>query len=326
MRDVNRRQTIQALLAAGTWPLLTPQALAQAGRTVRLIVPAAPGGAIDAIGRLFASRLKEALNENWIVENKAGANNTLGAAEVARAQPDGTTFLTNADIQIMAKHVMKQVPYDPVADFTPISRFATSPLVLVGHPGKTPADIKVLIKEMIETPDKHTFGNSALGAMGHLASERFKSEIGAKTLIVSYRGTAPALQDVLAGQTTLMVAPVGSAAQHIAAGALRAYAVMSVARSSLLPETPTMTELGFPGLNFMLWYGLWGPKGLPAATVKSVSDAVQTGARDPDIVQKLRSLGAEPVSETPDGFAQFIAQEAIKSAEIVKQAGIQPQG
>ncbi|MFM9973078.1 MAG: Bug family tripartite tricarboxylate transporter substrate binding protein [Beijerinckiaceae bacterium] len=326
MRDFDRRQTMQTLLAAGALPLLTTHTLAQAGRTVRLVVPAAPGGAIDAIGRLFASRLKETLNENWIVENKAGANNTLGAAEVARAQADGTTFLTNADIQIMARHVMKQVPYDPIADFTPISRFATSPLVLVGHPGKTPADIKILTREMLDSPDKHTFGNSALGAMGHLASERFKSEIGAKTLIVSYRGTAPALQDVLAGQTTLMVAPVGSAAQHISAGTLRAYAVMSAARSSLLPQTPTMAELGFPGLNFTLWYGLWGPKDLPAAIIRSVSDAVQAGSRDPDLVQKLRALGAEPVSETPDAFAQFIAQEAVKSAEIVKLAGIQPQG
>ena len=124
---------------------------------VRLVVPAAPGGAIDAIGRLYAERLKDMLGQTWVVENRAGASNTLGAAEVARAAPDGTTLLTNADIHVMAKHVMKQVPYDPVADFTPISRFATSPMVFVGHPGKTPADLKALAAEMKATPDKHTY-------------------------------------------------------------------------------------------------------------------------------------------------------------------------
>jgi tripartite-type tricarboxylate transporter receptor subunit TctC len=322
-----RRRTFLAGAAAGGLTIVAPDRLfAQTGRTVRLIVPAAPGGAIDAIGRLFANQLKETTGQSWIVENKAGANNTLGAAEVARAEPDGGTFLTNADIQIMARHVMRQVPYDPVADFTPISRFATSPLVLVGHPGKTPADLKALAKEMVEAPDKHTFGNSALGAMGHLATERFKGEIGAKTLVVSYRGTAPALQDVLAGQTTLMVAPIGSALQHVTAGTLRAFAVMSPARSDLLPSTPTIAEAGFPGLGFTLWYGFWGPKGLPAAQVTALNAAVQAASKTPDIVQKLRALGAEPVTETADQFARFIADEVQKSADIVRQAGIKPEG
>jgi tripartite-type tricarboxylate transporter receptor subunit TctC len=326
MNPIHRR-IFMAGAAAGGLSLVAPlKPLAQTGRTVRLIVPAAPGGAIDAIGRLFANQLKESTGQGWIVENKAGANNTLGAAEVARAEPDGGTFLTNADIQIMARHVMRQVPYDPVADFTPISRFATSPLVLVGHPGKTPADLKALAKEMVEAADKHTFGNSALGAMGHLATERFKGEIGAKTLVVSYRGTAPALQDVLAGQTTLMVAPVGSALQHISAGMLRAFAVMSPARSDLLPGTPTIAEAGFPGLGFTLWYGFWGPKGLPPAQVSALNAAVQAASKTPEIVQKLRALGAEPVTETADQFSRFIAEEVQKSADIVRQAGIKPEG
>ena len=218
---------------------LSRAASAQQGRNVRLVVPAAPGGAIDAIGRLYAERLKDMLGQTWVVENRAGANNTLGAAEVARAAPDGSTLLTNADIHLMAKHVMKHVPYDPVADFTPISRFATSPMVFVGHPGKTPADLKALAAEMKATPDKHTFSNSALGAMGHLATESFNNRIGVKTVIVSYRGTAPALTDVIGGQTTLMVAPLGSALQQIQAGSLRAFAVMSERRSPQLPAVPT---------------------------------------------------------------------------------------
>ncbi len=326
MKPVKRRAVLLGIGGAGIAACVLGRAAAQAAGTIRLIVPAAPGGAIDAIGRLFASRLKQTTGQNWIVENKAGANNTLGAAEVARAVPDGSTLLTNADIQIMARHVMRQVPYDPIDDFTPISRLATSPLVLVGHPEKTPADLKTLVAQMVDKPDSHTFGNSALGAMGHLATEKFKGQIGAKTLVVSYRGTAPALQDVLAGQTTLMIAPVGSAQQHLAAGKLRAFAVMSPLRSGLLPETPTMAELGYADLSFTLWYGLWGPKGMAPALVASLNEAVQAASRDPDMVQKLAALGAEPVTETSGAFARFIAEEVIKSAEIVRQAGIKPEG
>jgi tripartite-type tricarboxylate transporter receptor subunit TctC len=319
--ELSRRAALAALAGVG----FASGAGAQ-GRTVRLVVPAAPGGAIDAIGRLYAARLKELTGQNWIVENKAGANNTLGAAEVARAAPDGATFLTNADIQLMAKHVMRSVPYDPVADFTPISRFATSPMVLVGHPAKTPETLAALAREMASAPEKHTFSNSGLGSMGHLASEGVKRRAGAKTLIVTYRGTAPALQDVIAGQTTLMVAPLGSVLQHVQAGTLRAFAIMSGRRTPLLANVPTIGEAGFAGLDFTLWYGLWAPKGLPADQVAAVSRAVQAISREADITQRLTALGAEPVTETPEDFAKFLAAEAVRAAEIVAEAGIKPEG
>ena len=318
---LTRRKAIAGL---GGLAMLSHAASAQQGRTVRLVVPAAPGGAIDAIGRLYAERLKDVLGQSWIIENRAGANNTIGAAEVARAAPDGATLLTNADIHLMAKHVMKQVPYDPVADFTPISRFATSPMVFVGHPGKTPADLKALAAEMKSAPDKHTFSNSGLGAMGHLASESFNTRIGVKTVVVSYRGTAPALTDVIGGQTTLMVAPLGSALQQIQAGSLRAFAVMSEQRSPQLPDVPSIAEAGFPGLNFLLWYALWGPKGMAPDLVAQLNAAVQTASKHPDLVQKLTALGAEPVTETADQFAAFFTAEAARSAELARVAGIQP--
>ena len=191
---LTRRNTLLGLGALAMAPL-PRAAFAQQSRNVRLVVPAAPGGAIDVIGRLYADRLKDTLGQSWVVENRAGASNTLGAAEVARAAPDGTTLLTNADIHLMAKHVMKQVPYDPVADFSPISRLATSPMVFVGHPGRTPAHLKALAAEMQAAPDKHTYSNSGLGAMGHLASASFNSRIGVNAVIVTYRGTAPALTE-----------------------------------------------------------------------------------------------------------------------------------
>jgi tripartite-type tricarboxylate transporter receptor subunit TctC len=322
MFSLSRRSMVSGLMAAG----FGRPARAQQGKAVRLVVPAAPGGAIDAIGRLYAGRLKELLGQSWVIENRAGANNTLGAAEVARAPADGATLLTNADIQLMAKHVMRAVPYDPVGDFTPISRFATAPMVFVGNPGKTPLTLAELATDLKEKPDRHTFSNSGLGSMGHLATESFKKRAGVKTLVVSYRGTAPAITDVLAGVTTLMIAPAGSAQPHIAAGTLRAFAVMSERQTPLLPSTPTIADAGFPGLLFALWYGLWGPKGLSADVVAAINAAVQALSKEAEIIQRLSLLGADPVTETAEAFGRFLAQEVTRSAEIVKDAGIQPEG
>jgi tripartite-type tricarboxylate transporter receptor subunit TctC len=320
---LSRRKTLLSLGGLSLMPLSRPVS-AQQSRSVRLVVPTAPGGNIDVIGRLYADRLRETLGQSWVVENRPGASNTLGAAEVARASPDGATLLTNADIHLMARHVMRQVPYDPVADFTAISRLATSPLVLVGHPGRTPADLKSLAAELRARPDKHTYSNSGLGSMGHLATASFNTRIGATTVIVTYRGTAPALNDVLGGQTTLMVAPLGSALQQIEIGGLRAFAVMSDQRAPQLPAVPTIGEAGFPGLTFMLWYALWGPKGMASDLVTEINGAVQAAATHPELGQRLRGLGAEPVVESAASFAAFLAAEASRSAEIAKVAGITP--
>ena len=308
-------------LAAST---LVPRIAVAQRRLIRLVVPAAPGGAIDVIGRLYAESLARQLGENWIIENKAGANNTLGAAEVAKASPEGSTYLTNADIQIMARHVMNNVPYDPVADFVPISRFATSPLVLVGNAAKTPGTLPELIAVLKAEPDRFNFANSALGSMGHLATESFKRRIGVQTVVINYRGTAPALTDVLSGQVPLMVAPLGSAVSYIEDGTMRGFAIMGAQRSSRLPAVPTAGELGLTGLDFMLWYGLWGPKGLPNETVQRVNAAVQTASKEPELIAKLAALGAEPVTEDPASFAKFIEGEVQRAARIVQEAQIKP--
>ena len=320
---IDRRRVSLGIAAAGFSALASPLAAQQ--RVVRLIVPAAAGGAIDTIGRLYVQRLSELLGQTWIVENKSGASNTLGAAEVARAAPDGSTFLTNADIQIMARHVMRSVPYDPIADFTPISRFATAPMVLVGNPRETPATLTELIEALKAQPNRFSFANSGLGSMGHLATESFKRRIDARALIINYRGTAPAINDVLGGQVALMVAPLGSTLSYIAAGTLRAFAIMSPRRTALLPNVPTIGEAGLPGLDFMLWYGLWGPKGLPAETVGRVNATVQAASREPALVERLVALGADPVTEDAASFAGFIDEEVQRAARIAQEAGIRPE-
>ncbi|TPG57169.1 tripartite tricarboxylate transporter substrate binding protein [Roseomonas nepalensis] len=295
-------------------------------RPVRLVVPAAPGGAIDVIGRIYASRLGDVLGTTWVVENRSGANNTLGAAEVARSAPDGLTYLVNADIQLMAKRVMKAVPYDPVADFTPISRLATAPMVLVGNPRATPeGGVAALIPAMKARPDGFTFANSGLGSMGHLATEGFKREAGLESLIVTYRGTAPALTDVISGNTALMVAPLGSALPQIEEGRLRAFAIMGPRRSPRAPAIPTIVEQGMPSLDFTLWYAMWAPKGLPDAEADRVNAAVQAISREPEIRARIAEQGAEPVTEDRATFARFIATEDVRSGQMAQVARIEPE-
>jgi tripartite-type tricarboxylate transporter receptor subunit TctC len=320
---IHRRDVCLGLAAAALAGAASPLAAQQ--RTVRLVVPAAPGGAIDVIGRIYAQSLGPLLGQNWVVENKSGASNTLGAAEVARAAPDGSTFLTNADIHIMARFIMRNVSYDPVADFTPISLFATSPMILVGHPGTTPETVQALVAVMKTQPDKLSFANSGLGSMGHLATESFKHRIGAKTLVVTYRGTAPAINDVLGGQVGLMVAPLGSALQYVTAGKLRGFAIMGPQRSAAAPNVPTIDEAGFPGLDFKLWYALWGPKGMQADTVARVNEAVRTACREQALIARIVALGAEPVAQDAAAFAQFIDGELQRAARLVEQIGLKPE-
>jgi tripartite-type tricarboxylate transporter receptor subunit TctC len=173
-------------------------------------------------------------------------------------------------------------------------------------------------------PDRFNFANSALGSMGHLATESFKRRIGAETMVVTYRGTAPALTDVLSGQVLLMVAPLGSALPYLEDGSMRGFAIMGMQRSSRVPNIPTVHELGFTGLDFMLWYGLWAPKGTPAEIVERVNAAVQTASKQAELVERLSALGAEPVTEDAAAFTKFIEGEVARAARVVEEAGIKP--
>lgn len=317
------RATRRLLIAAA---LGAPASARAQRRAVRLVVPAAPGGAIDVLGRLYAARLTEVQETAWVVENRSGANNTLGAAEVARAAPDGATFLVNADIHLMARHVMRAVPYDPVADFTPVARLATAPMVLVGNPRLTPeGGVPALAAAMRAAPDRFPFANSALGAMGHLATESLKREIGADALVVSYRGTAPALTDVLSGNAALMVAPLGSALPSIADGRLRAFAVMAPRRAARAPDIPSIAEAGYPNLDFTLWYAIWAPRGYPEAEAERLNRTIQAIAREPATAARVVEAGAEPVAEDRAAFIRFLAAEAERNARIARAAGIQPE-
>lgn len=296
------------------------------GPTVRLIVPFAPGGAIDAIGRFYAQAMAPLLNETWVVENRTGGNGVIGARAVAAAAPDGRTLMFHADAHIVAREVMRDPGYDPITDFTPIARVAEGPLVLVGHPSIRARDLPGLVAAMRARPAEFAFANSSLGALGHLATEWFKAEIGAReATLVSYRGTGPAITDVLGGQPNLMMAPMLAALPHIRAGRLIAFAVCARERSAVAPEIPTAAEQGMPGLDFVVWYGMWGPKGMEASLVARLNAAAQAAGRDPAMRERLASVGCTPVFEDAAGFARTITADLARNRAIIRAAGIQPE-
>ena len=314
------------MLASGLATFAAP-ALAQ-GRTVRLVVPAAPGGAIDLIGRLYAPRLSARSGQNWLVENRAGGNNTIGAAEAARAAPDGSTFLINADIHLMGNRVTRGLTYDPMTDFVGIGRVATAPLVIVGHPEASRAQtLAQLAQAMQSDPRRYALASSGAGSMAHLAAEGLKRRVGAAdALLAHYRGTAPAINDVVAGNVALMVAPLLSAQPLVQGGRLRAFAVTSATRSPAMPDVPTVDEAGLPGLHFTLWYAVWGPRGLPAPVADQTAALLREIGKEPEIARRLADAGADAfTTDTPQSFAAFLAEENAKNGRIADEAGIAPE-
>jgi tripartite-type tricarboxylate transporter receptor subunit TctC len=318
----------RAVLKLSALPLCDPGsgvAAQSLDGSVRLIVPYAPGGGIDGIGRLLAQRMEATSGESWVVKNRSGGNGIVGAEAVARAVPDGCTLMMSADIHTIAREVMRSVPYDPIRDFTPVARVAHAPLLLVGSPDLEARSFAELVVDVRARPMRYSFANSALGSMGHLATETFKKLTGSDLLLVSYRGTGPALNDVVAGSVSLMLVPLPSAITQVQAGLLRAYAITSPARSPLAPEVPSVAEAGMPGLEFDTWYGVWGPKGLLPATTARLNAAIQDALSDAETAARLATLGGEPVREDSAGFARFIDESCARMKRIIADAGIQPE-
>ncbi|NKE46516.1 tripartite tricarboxylate transporter substrate binding protein [Roseomonas frigidaquae] len=324
---IGRRGILAAgggLLAA---PLAAPSVLAQAwpARPIRMIVPYTPGAATDAMARLSAQKLQEKLGVTVVVENRAGANGAIGSQAVLQAAPDGYTILASASIHPMARHVMKAAPYDPVADFIPLARTARGPLVLVMSPALPQRTIPEVVAAAKADPRKWTFATSSLGAAGHLATIEFNRLTGANIEIVGYRGSAPALTDVAAGNAQLMFDPVLSTLPMVRGGQLRGLAIATTARTPLAPELPTAAEAGLPNFEFYSWYGVWGPRAMPREIADRINAALVEGLREPEVVQRLTGLGFEPVAETVAEAEAFIAADVARNAELLRIANFQPQ-
>jgi tripartite-type tricarboxylate transporter receptor subunit TctC len=324
---MNRR----ALLAAAAAGLALP-ATAQTtgewpgGRPIRWIVPYPPGGPADIMGRLAAQKLSEALRVPVVVENRSGASGTVGAEVVRQAAPDGFAFLAAPSVHVMGRQVLRAVPYDPIGDFTPVVRYGQGPLLVLANPAALPVNTIAEALPLIRAnPQRFSFGVSAMGAANHLAVVEFNRLTNLELLTVTYRGAAPAMTDLIAGQVQLMIDPIIAALPHVREGRLRALAVTSATRSTAAPEVPTAAESGLPGLEFFSWYGVWGPRGLPAAIVNRVNAALVAGMREPDAVARVTSLGFEVAGDSPEAFARYITADVARNTELLRVARFQPE-
>jgi len=325
---MNRRDATTSLLAAAATGLVPRVLRAQAGfpdRAIRIIVPVSPGGGVDTFARLIAAKIETQRHIQFVIENRTGGNGTIAGLDVHRAAPDGYTLLFHASTHNIARLVMRDVPYDPATDFTPIALAGQAPIIYIianGRPEKTVADIVAAAKAK---PDDWSFATAQLGAPGHLAEVAFNQYTGLNVPIVVYRGTAPAANDVVGGHVPMMMEAILSLLPLVKAGSVRAVAVTSKKRTPLAPEIATMTELGLPQLDFGAWWALWGPPNMPGELVQTLNgwlnEAVQSLAAD----GRLAALGIEPAGETPQAFAQFMRADLERSEKLLRAAHFQPQ-
>ena len=290
-------------------------------RTVRMVVAAPPGGLTDIVARSVAQFLQEKLGQSFVVENIAGASSTIGAAQVMRSAPDGYTLLVNPSLFVITPMLMK-TQYDVVKDFTPISNFGTVPIAVGINPEIPAKTLKEFIALAKATPDKFTWGAEGVGAVGHLTMERLQREAGFKILIVHYKGTSPALIDLLAGRVSAMVSPVPNLIEQFRAGKVRPVAVATKTRVSALPEVPTLEESGFKNFEIGSWYGLWGPANMPKDVVATLNGAIAEAMMTPRVTERVAKQGLIPVGSSSADFAAFQNTEIEKFTKMIKDANI----
>ncbi len=315
------RYLLPVLLALGLIGPATAQTYPS--RTVSIIVPYPAGGSVDGVARILAQKLAETLGQSVIVENRAGgAGGIVGANYVAKAMPDGYTLMLTASIHVITPFLAKTMPYDVVKDFAPISLVAAGPLIVSTAPGVPAGNLRDFFALVRKTPDKFTFATSSFGSAGHLAIELLKRDAGVDTLVIAYKGAGPMLTDVMSGQVQLVVDPILSSLPLAQSGKIKALAVTSSKRVAAAPEIPTVAESGMTGMDFVSWYGLWGPKGLPADISAKLQTQVAAIVTQPAVKERMALLGFEPIGSTTAYFAKYIDDEMAKYARIIKDANI----
>jgi tripartite-type tricarboxylate transporter receptor subunit TctC len=323
-----RRQFILSSLAMASASLLAAPVVAQPRRSgerlVRMIVPFAAGGGVDVFARLVSEKLRQKNGVTIIVENRPGANGSLGGNAVNTAEPDGATLLFSAGTHVMAKEVMKSAPYDPIDDFTSIARVGEAPMMLVVSPKVASNSVAELIAEVSAAPEKWTFATSALGAPGHLAELEFNRLSKLNLVIQPYRGTAPALNDIAGGHIQLMIDPLLALLPLANSKQIKGLAVTTAKRTPLAPEYPTMSESGLAGIDHSSWYGVWGPKKLPAEFVAELNSEINDAVHALSGGGQLAKLGISPVSETPLQFETFARNYRTQNAGLLRAAQFEP--
>ncbi|SNS33157.1 Tripartite-type tricarboxylate transporter, receptor component TctC [Noviherbaspirillum humi] len=315
---------------AGIIAALPARADAYPSKPIRFVVPYPPGGPLDAVARMLADKMKDGLGQVVVVENKPGAGGNIGADLVAKSAPDGYTIVMGA----VATHAINpwlypKLPYDPVKDFAPVSLVATVPNVLVLNPDTAArlgiGSVKQLVTYARAHPGRLNYASGGNGSAGHLAGELFKMSAKASMLHIPYNGAAPAQLGLLAGQTDLMFDNMASASQNIRAGKLKALAVTTAKRSSLMPELPTIAEAaedkGLAGFDISTWFGVLAPAKTPEAIVNRLNAEIVHALHAPDVKERMARLAAEPAPTTPGQFGALIQSELKKYAAVVKASG-----
>ena len=318
---LDRRRFVSASLAGLAMPFVGRGAAARIGaQPIRIVVPFAPGGGVDTFARLIAERLRVAHGFTIIVDNRPGANGTIGGMVVRDAARDGHTLLFSAGTHVMAQQVMRAAPYDPLGDFSPIARVGEAPMLLISAARTPQTTVAEVIADAKRNPQRWTFATAALGAPGHLATVAFIHLAGLDLTVIPYRGTAPALNDVMGGHVQLMIDPVIALLPPAVAGTVRGLGVTGAKRTRIAPQFPTVAEAGVPGMDYATWYGVWGPKALDAGLVRDLNALMTAAAADLDREGRLERVGLEPIAETPADFDQFGRRWVATNARLLETA------
>lgn len=317
------------MIARRLLPLLAAPALAQPGwphaRPVRVICPWPPGAANDALARLLAQRIQEKFGASAVVENRTGGAGLVGTNAVLQAAPDGYTLLASAFNTAVMPLVLRGAQFDPERDLEVMVRHAAAPLVMVLAAARPQRSLAEVLSAIRERPRDWTIAVAALGAASHLATIEFNRRTGANLDMVSYRGTQPALTDLMAGQTPLLIDNSFGLLPAIEGGRVRALGIATAVRSPLAPEIPTLEEAGLPGYRFQSWYGVWAPRGTPAEINEGVNALMRETMRDPAITQRLRTQLLEPVDETIAQSRAFIRSEIERATVLLRSVDYQPE-
>jgi tripartite-type tricarboxylate transporter receptor subunit TctC len=325
-----RRRELMTTAAAGALGLLaTPAVRAQAAwpkaQPVKVICPWPPGAANDSLARLLADRLEKKLGATAVVENRTGGSGLIGTSAVLQAEPDGYTLLASAFNTAVMPLVLKSAKFDPEKDLEVMARTARAPLVMVVSTNRPERSVAEVVAAAKASPSEWNIAISALGSAGHLATIEFNRRTGANLNMVTYRGTQPALTDLMGGSVELLIDPSFALLPAAAGGKAHALAIATAQRSALAPDLPTMAEAGLPGYEFQSWYGVWAPKGTPADICQQVNALMQETMRDPAVVERLKGQLLEPVTESIEDTRRFIGSEISRATELLRSIDYQPE-
>jgi tripartite-type tricarboxylate transporter receptor subunit TctC len=294
-------------------------------RPITMIVPFAAGGPTDTVGRLIAEPMTRVLGQQVLVENVGGAGGTLGAARVAKADPDGHTILLYHIGQATSVSLYRKLPYDPATDFTPVGRVTDVPMTLVTRPDMEASSVGDLLSHIAKNKDDVTLVNAGVGSASHLCGMVLMKAIGAPMTTIPYKGTAPAMTDLIGGRVDVMCDQSTNTSGQIKSGNIKAYGVTADKRLASLPDLPTLAESGLDGFEVSIWHGIWAPEGTPAAVVSKLENALQAALKDPMVIQRFADLGTEPVpleQATPAALDSHLKEEIERWKPIVQAAGV----